>query len=304
MRPHVETVQNTDLMWHPAELPRGSGDVWQRNLSYDEEVGSASTELLFRSSWSRSAGYHHADTEWFVRTGQIKVGDKVFGKGAYMRVPAGLHTPALDVQEGTEVLLFREYGDFGFSVADDNWDREVLQGGNTSSDATGEMTLLHSREDAQWTPNIYEGDSQRFLHLKVLFHDPSPEGDHTKGFVSILAWAPPGWREHRLAHHPVFEEAFCLWGSMDYNFGHIQTGTYFFRPAKVKHGNFDAHREKGACWIFRLDGDLVNWITSGSEVIVKGNAKNYDPHDPVQAPEIAGIPVRSKTTGLWDGYGR
>ena len=33
-------------------------------------------------------------------------------------------------------------------------------------------------------PNVYEGDTQRFLKLKPLYIDPAPEGDNNKGFVS------------------------------------------------------------------------------------------------------------------------
>ena len=41
MRPHVEIIQQSDLCWHPAEMHGGTGRVMQRNLSYDEEDGSA-----------------------------------------------------------------------------------------------------------------------------------------------------------------------------------------------------------------------------------------------------------------------
>ncbi|MCK6370282.1 MAG: hypothetical protein L6Q83_02975 [Gammaproteobacteria bacterium] len=50
--------------------------------------------------------------------------------------------------------------------------------------------------------------------------------------------------------------------------------------------------------IFRLDGSLVNWITVEEKIIVEGKALNYDPVS--QAPLIAGIPVRSRSTGDWD----
>ncbi len=55
MRPHVELIQESDLCWHPAELPGGDGKVRQRNLSYDEEDGSASTRLIFDSAWTARA---------------------------------------------------------------------------------------------------------------------------------------------------------------------------------------------------------------------------------------------------------
>lgn len=301
MRPHVELIQQADLCWHDAELPRGEGKARQRNLSYDEEDGSASTKIHFDSAWHRPGGYHHADTEWYVLSGQVKLGDRVLGKGHYWRAPAGLRVPPVAVKAGTQILLFREYGDWGFTVSDKNRSRFVPRGLNTSSTEPGRLTLVDvARLD--WLPNIYEGDTQRYLKLKALYHDPAPADNPRKGFLTMVCWAPPGWSDSRLVHHPVFEEAYSLEGHLDYNFGKLGEGTYFFRPAKVKHGHFISGEEKGYMGIFRLDGSLVNWITVEERVIVEGKALNYDPVK--QAPLIAGIPVRSRSTGDWslDGW--
>ena len=81
MRPHVELIQEADLCWHAGELPRGEGKVRQRNLSYDEEDGSASTRVIFDSAWNRPAGYNHSDVEWYVMGGTIKVGEQLRGRG-------------------------------------------------------------------------------------------------------------------------------------------------------------------------------------------------------------------------------
>ena len=297
MRPHVELIQEADLCWHPAELFGGEGKVRQRNLSYDEEDGSASTRLRFDSAWHRPGGYHNADVEWFVMTGAMKLGDRLLGKGAYFRAPAGLRIPEISVQEGAEILIFREYGDWGFTKSDKDRDGFVSRGGNTVSKEPGELTLVDTSR-MEWMPNIYEGDTQRFLKLKPLFIDaPSPEDNNT-GFVTMLAWAPPGWSDNRLVHHPVFEEAYSLDGNLVYNFGTLDAGTYFFRPARVKHGHFVAGEERGWTGFFRLDGSLINWITINERVIIEGDAVNYDPQ--TQAPVIAGIPVRSRSSGDWD----
>ncbi len=297
MRPHVELIQDADLILHPAELPGGEGRAYQRNLSVDEEDGSASTHIFFDTAWNRPAGYHHADIEWYVVKGALKIGDRMLGKGAYVRAPAGLRIPQMSVAEGTEVLLFREYGDWGFSKSKKNRDKLVLRGGNTASSHAGELTIVESHR-MEWMPNVYEGDTQRFLKLKLLYHDPAPADDNNKGFVTMLAWAPPGWSDNRLVHHPVFEEAYCLDGHLEYNFGTLDAGTYFFRPAMVKHGHFVAGEERGWMGFFRLDGSLVNWITINERVIVEGDALNYDPE--TQAPLMAGIPVRSRSSGDWD----
>lgn len=297
MRPHVELIQEADLCWHPAELHAGEGKVKQRNLSYDEEDGSASTRVIFESAWHRPGGYHEADVEWYVVSGSIKVGDRILGKGAYLRAPAGLAVPEMSADEGTEVLLFREYGDWGFSVSDKDKSDFIPKGGNTASDEPGELTVLDTSR-IEWMPNVYEGDTQRFLKLKPLYIDQAPDGQNEKGFVTMLAWAPPGWSDNRLVHHPVFEEAYSLDGELVYNFGTLDAGTYFFRPARVKHGHFVTGAERGWTGFFRLDGSLINWITLNSNVIIEGDALNYDPE--TQAPVIPGIPVRSRTTGPWD----
>ena len=101
-----------------------------------------------------------------------------------------------------------------------------------------------------------------------------------------------------MVHHPVFEEGYSLEGDLVYNFGSLDPGTYFFRPAMVKHGHFVAGEERGWTGFFRLDGSLINWITTNERVVIEGNAVNYDPV--TQAPVIAGIPVRSASTGDWD----
>jgi hypothetical protein len=297
VRPHVELIQEADLCWHDAELVRGDGKAKQRNLSYDEEDGSASTRVVFDSAWHRPAGYHHADIEWYVMEGRVKLGDRMLVKGGYFRAPAGLQVPELSVEEGTDVLIFREYGDWGFSVSDKDRADFVSRGGNTASDEPGELTVVDTAR-MEWLQNVYEGDTQRFLKLKPLYIDPAPEGRNEKGWVTMLAWAPPGWSDNRMVHHPVFEEAYSIDGHLDYNFGKLDAGTYFFRPARVKHGHFVAGEERGWAGFFRLDGSLINWITTEEQIIIKGNNVNYDLE--TEAPLIAGIPVRSKTSGDWD----
>lgn len=297
MRPHVELIQEKDLVWHEAELHKGSRHARQRNLSYDEENGAASTRVVFDRAWNRAAGYHHADVEWYIMQGQVKLGDRLLGKGTYLRAPAGLRIPAMQVAAGTDVLIFREYGDWGFSVSDRNRSKFVPRGGNTVSSEPGDLTIVET-DRMEWMPNLYEGDTQRFLKLKMLYLDPSSPDDNNTGFVSIICWAPPGWSDNRMVHHPVFEEAYSLDGQMVYNFGTLDPGAYFFRPAKVKHGHFMAGEERGWTGIFRLDGSLINWITVNERIVVEGDAMNYDPQ--TQGPVIAGIPVRSRSAGPWD----
>lgn len=283
MRPHVELIHEDDYIFHMGELPSGEGKARQRNLSLDEEDGSASTRVDFVSDFGRPGGYHFADTEWYVLQGEIQVGDRKLEKGGYFHAPKGIVMPYVKAKEGTQILLYREYGDWGFEPTE-----------KSKAGAKGELTVLDT-EVMDWIDVSVPGPKPGLM-IKMLHRD---EGT---GFYSRLIWAKPGWDDHRLAHHPVYEEAYTISGSMTYNYGELLPGTYFFRPPWVKHGHFISHEPEGCAWLIRSDGDLVNLYTTNDRVIVEGTPENYDPE--TQAPVIAGIPVRSKTTGPWSGEGR
>ena len=103
MRPHVELIDENDLLWHPAELPHGDGEARQRNLSYDEENGAASLQVEFVTDWHRVPGQHSAQTEWFVLDGSISIGERTLGKGGYWVAPRGVTTPAVSASAGTRI---------------------------------------------------------------------------------------------------------------------------------------------------------------------------------------------------------
>lgn len=292
MRPHVELIDEKDLLWHTAEFTECTGEARQRHLAYDEEDGSASLKVHFDSDWSRPGGVHGAETEWFVLSGQVRLGDHVLGEGGYWQAPIGVYTPPIEVDAGTEVLLFREYGDWAFEVRDDSLD--------TIRDDQ-ELTVVHSKE-MDWT-TVELGSPMRFdlggtpqpgLHIKMLHRDSKT------GFYTRLIKAEPGWREHPLAHHPVYEEAYCLEGAFEYNWGTMWPGTYFFRPALVRHGDFTAGREDGCTWIVRCDGDLVDWYTENGRVEMSGDAVNWGPELPHTIAPVLVMPVRSRSIAEMD----
>ncbi|MEU8135081.1 DUF4437 domain-containing protein [Streptodolium elevatio] len=261
MRPHVETIQEKDYIWHRAELPGGEGRASERRLSVDEEDGSSSLRVDFHTEWGRGPGVHHADTEYYVLEGEMRYGDQVLGKGGYVHAPKGVPAKALRFTEGSRILHYREYGDAGFdavdSASDPGW-----------PDARGEITVRASAE-SDWLA-VPNAGPMPGLFVKYLHVDP------VSGFYTRLVYAQEGWADHRLAHHPCYEEAYTLDGKMAYNFGDLDAGTYFFRPARVKHGHFVA-MEGGTTWLMRSDGELENWYTQNEWVRWGGDAVNYAP---------------------------
>ena len=291
MRPHVELVDERDLIWHVAEFTHATGDARQQNLSYDEEDGSASLRVEFLSDWSRPAGLHAAFTEWYILEGEVQIGDQTLTGNDYWAAPKGILTPELKVKAGTIILLFREYGDWAFTPADAN--------GPEARDFD-ELTI-RSSDGQDWydvtdpengSPMDFErgGTPVPGLFIKMLYHDVET------GFYTRLIKAKPGWREHPLAHHPCFEEAYCLDGTFDYNFGEMIKGQYFFRPRGIRHGDFTAG-EDGTVWILRCDGQLVDWYTDNASVEMKGDPVNWgDGYPDTEPPEVV-LPVRSTSVG-------
>jgi Domain of unknown function (DUF4437) len=261
VRPHVELIHEDDYVWHSAELVGGEGRASERRLSVDEEDGSSSLRVDFHTEWGRGPGIHHANTEWYVLDGSVTYGDQVIGKGGYLYLPKGVPAEAVRFAEGTQTLHYREYGDAGFdpveSTAAPRW-----------ADAREEVIVIDTEAmqfDAVPNPGPMPG-----LFIKYLHVDPAT------GFYTRLVHAAGGWTDHRLAHHPCYEEAYTTQGHMEYNFGTLDLGTYFFRPARVKHGHFTT-MEGGATWLLRSDGELLNWYTQNEWVRWGGEAVNYGP---------------------------
>ncbi|QKW36780.1 DUF4437 domain-containing protein [Actinomadura sp. NAK00032] len=263
MRPHVELIQENDYVWHAAELAGGEGRASERRLSVDEEDGSCSLRVDFHTDWGRGPGIHHANTEYHVLEGSMTYGGRRIGKGGYVYAPKGVPTDAITFSEGTRILHYREYGDAGFdpvqSVEAPRW-----------KDAREDVIVIDSEAmkwDAVPNPGPMPGLFIKYLHV-----------DPVTGFYTRLVHAQEGWTDHRLAHHPCYEEAYTVQGHMEYNFGTLDLGTYFFRPARVKHGHFTS-MEGGATWLLRSDGELFNWYTQSEWVRWGGEAINWGPSD-------------------------
>lgn len=278
MRPHVEMVHEADLVMHDAELPHSTGGAWQRNLSYDEETGAASTRVGLPAGWRRPGGYHHAVTEWFVLDGSIRLGDAEQGRGTYWRAPAGLVVPEISCERAAEVLIFRDLGDWGFTVA-----------AQSLADAEGGFTVVATAQ-RRWDSVDAASSPGRFT--KLLHRVPET------GATTCLAWVEAGWSDERLVHHAHWEESYTIAGAMTYNFGDLVPGAYVYRPAWTRHGHFLAAEPDGWVGLVRSGGELADLTTAGARVISTGQALDHDPL--TQRAELAGRPVRSRSAGPWD----
>lgn len=259
VRPHVELIHEDDYIWHGAELIGGEGRASERRLSIDEEDGSSSLRVDFHTDWGRGPGIHHANTEYYVLEGSMTYDGRDIGQGGYVYAPRGVPAAAITFREGSRILHYREYGDAGFDPVD-------TEAAPRWADAREDVIVIDS-EAMNWDA-VPNAGPMPGLFIKYLHIDP------ITGFYTRLVHSQEGWADHRLAHHPCYEEAYTIQGHMEYNFGTLDIGTYFFRPARVKHGHFTS-LEGGATWLLRSDGELRNWYTQNEWVRWGGEAINY-----------------------------
>ena len=158
----------------PPSCPAPRARARQQNLSYDEENGAASTRVFFDTHWSRPGGYHEADTEWYVLSGQVMLGDRALGASDYFRAPAGLHVPPIRSRRCTQVLIFREFADWGFSVSARKRDTVSCRAGEIpTSDEPGELTIVQDTQ-AGWAANPYGTVERAGLPAQAEAEDPLP----------------------------------------------------------------------------------------------------------------------------------
>ena len=293
MRPHVEIIDERDYLWHPAELVRGEGDARQRNLAYDEEDGSVSTSTWFVSDWGRPAASTTPRPSGTCSRARCV---------SATRCCAGAGTSWCRRASGRRRCAWPPARACSSSAS-------TATGASTSSSTARAATVdgrsLVVRHSAQmpWIP-VEIGSPMRFdlggspvpgLFIKLLYRDPAT------GFYTRLIKAQGGWTEHPLAHHPCYEEAYCLEGGFQYNYGEMWPGTYFFRPPLIRHGDFTAALEMGCTWIVRSDSDLVDWYTEDARVEMHGTAVNWGADFPGTAAPRLLQPVRSRSLGRVEG---
>lgn len=300
MRPHVEIVYVQDLLWHPAALGGTAGEAVVRRLSSDEETGAGTVLARFGSAWSRPAGYHEADTEWYVLSGQVTVGDVALGPGGYLRAPAGKLTPPVTASAGAQALIFADYGPADFTASGQDWAGFVRRGRTDISGLPGELVIRSAEElpwqQTPWEPAGHPGPPSR---VRVLDRQaPLVAGTSTEP-ITVLWEAPPGWADASFHHRGAVAEAYGLSGTIAYSHGTIAAGGYVYRPPRIQTAGARVVGDEPALLLVRLGDTAVPWRTDGAYVRVSGRAVNYDADDPREALIPSGLSVTSRSTVAW-----
>ncbi len=244
-RKHIEPFVDREVPFKKMTLPGYKKGMHYKMLSIDEDTGACTMTVKYDAGYKLPPGMSYTEYELIITSGAIRYGDDLCTTGYYLRVPAGVHMPAMTVPRGATVMLMYNFAEPSFVESDE--DHELAM--------RDQLTIIDSYEDLQWMPTIsaiYPAVAPGCL-LKILKYDPLTEA------LSFLYCMTPKFSQDNISYHDCAEEAYHIWGtSWMMQFGDLPTGGYFWRPPWINHGAFRS--ELGILAFGRTDSKLHNYF--------------------------------------------
>jgi len=242
-RPHIEPYVELDTSYKKFDVTGFKGSEY-KVLSLDVDSGACTLKVQFNGGYKRKPGLSYSDIEIFVLEGRLKVGDKVWTRGHYAFIPAGMHIGAISSPKGAEALVMFNDSEPSFEESDKNHQLAL----------TDAYMELNTYTDAPWAAgNIVQPSVASGCLIKPLHYDPLTEA------ISFLYCMTPQFRQDNISYHDAAEESYHIWGeSWMMQFGYLPTGGYFWRPEYINHGAFRS--EFGTIAFGRTDSKLHNYF--------------------------------------------
>lgn len=243
-RPHIEPFVDRDVDFKKMTLPGFPKGMKYKMLSLDTDTGACSMTVRFESGFRQPPGMSYSEMELFILSGSVQYGDKVYGKGNYFFVPAGVSMPAMSSPRGAEGLLFYNYGEPSFLESDVDHPRALRD----------QLIMVDAYEGLQWkVANFVNPSVAPGCMVKMLRSDPLTHAH------SLLYCMTPNYWQDNISYHDCAEESYHIWGTSSMmQFGNLPTGGYFWRPAWINHGAFAS--ELGVLGFGRTDSILHNYF--------------------------------------------
>ncbi len=240
-RPHIEPFCDQDVAFKKLTLPGLPPGIEYKMLSIDEDTGACTMSVRFEPGFRKPPGLSLAESELLITRGRMMVGDREYGPGLYLFIPAGVSMPAMSTSGGCIGLLMYNDGPPSFVESDQDADGAKRSG----------LILLESFDRMPWqVPTLFPQTASGCL-IKVLRMD---EKTHALSFLYSMV---PGFWQDNVSYHDCAEEAYHIYGtSWMMQFGNLPTGGYFYRPPYINHGAFAS--EGGVLAFGRTDGELHN----------------------------------------------
>jgi hypothetical protein len=243
-RPHIEPYVELNDAYQPFDLssfPQGSQ---YKMLSMDSDTGSCSMKMRFDAGYRRKPGMSYSDFELFIIEGRVQVGDRVYGRGHYFFIPAGIAIGEMHSVDGFEALVFYNDGQPTFIESDEHHPLAMKEA----------FVSINAYMDAPWlsaarrNPGVASGFTVKSLRMDPL----------TKANTFLYA-AVPEFMQDNISYHDCAEEAYHIHGDCSMmQFGELPTGGYFWRPPYINHGCFWS--KHGCIALARIDSELYNYF--------------------------------------------
>ena len=245
----VELAHGHELDWEPMH-----GDNWPagadaRALSLDGESGALSCVLRLPPGYRRGPGSHVGETEYYVISGGLRIGDTLRGRGYYEYLPPGASQADWVSDQGAEIFFAARTG------------RPDFIPGSGSANGNGRLQIDTERMPWQATP--VEGPPPG-LCVKML------RSVEATGKFAALVSNVPRFDYPKLEFHDCVEEIFCLSGDIWLgNSGTMRPGSYLWRPPFITHGPF--YSESGCMFFLFCDETLINHFVDNPSMSIEEN---------------------------------
>lgn len=248
-RGFVGFIHERALTWRPFEIHGIPSGIEVKLLSRDAWTGAVSMLARYPAGWGREqTGYHMSDEEVFILEGDLKIGQKTLTERCYTYIPAGLAHGPVSTNQGCVALQF-------FSGEPD-----FVPSKESKTEArVREFVEYKNFYEEPWVPSVELGFGRLpGIFMKILRQDKET------GAMTWIAGSLAGRPPRKWEAHATWEEAYCLEGEFrlaeclpgGIKIGDLSRGSYFFRPAGIRHVGPLSGTSTYVLWFFRTPAKL------------------------------------------------
>jgi hypothetical protein len=232
----IEPAHAAEAAWEPMQGGNWPVGAELRVLSRDAESGALTGIVRLPQGYRRGAGAHAGETEYYIQSGDLRVGETLRGRGYYEYNPPGTQQPAWTCDAGAELLFLARTGTPDFLP------------GEGAAETAGATQL--DTEAMPWQVTPVEGPPPGIC-VKML-----RMVEETGEFAALVSNVPR-FDYPKLEFHDCIEEIYCLSGDIWLgNSGTLHPGSYIWRPPYITHGPF--YSETGCLFYLWCDETLIN----------------------------------------------
>jgi hypothetical protein len=248
-RGFIGFINERELMWRPFQISGFPEGIEMKLLSRDRLTGAVSLLARYPAGWRHDIrGFHSGDEEIFVLEGTLRIGPRILTRRAYAYIPAGMVHGPISSETGCLALWF-------FSTTPDF----IPEAKAPQESSEAPTAIFKYFEEEPWVSSVEAGFARApGIFMKIL------RMDRQTGAMTWIAGSFSGRPPRQWEAHTTWEEGFCLEGEFllaeclpdGMRIGALKSGSYFFRPAGIRHVGPYSGTTSYVIWFFRTPARL------------------------------------------------